>query len=75
MGTGTLHAITIICHTVVLVAIVIAICFLANTHSLDSNALGAIAALGGVAGSGLVINGRKVPQPGNRAEDVPNRDS
>lgn len=71
MTTGTLHAVTIICHTLVLIVIVVAVVVLAIHHEFTSEAIAFLATLGGLTGSGLVINGRNVPRPGARAGDNP----
>lgn len=69
MNTGWLHAVTIICHTLVLIAIIAAVVVLAGGRLLDTNAIAFLATLGGVTGSGLVINGRKVGQNDRRDPD------
>lgn len=71
VNTGIIHVVTLICHTVVLVAIIIAVVILSGEKLLDFGTVTFLATLGGVTGSGLVINGRKVPQQGQRAEDMP----
>lgn len=55
-----LAVVTLVCHTVVLVAIIVAVAVLANDKTLSSDTLGLLGAIGGITGSGLVVNGRKI---------------
>lgn len=50
--------VTMVCHTLVLIAVVFAIVLMADAHQLNAG-FGALSAIGGITGGGLVINGRK----------------
>lgn len=59
--TAWIHVVTLICHTVVIVCIVIATAVLASSSQLDPATITFLTAIGSGTTAGLVINGRKVP--------------
>lgn len=61
---AVIHIVTLVCHTIVLVTIIIVAGVLSANGQLTVAVITFLTALGGVTGAGLVINGRKVPTQG-----------